>query len=268
MNAKKIKVVVAGALGKMGQESVRTILEAEDLELVGAVVRKNADEIGCDIGEIIGLEACGIEISDNLKDCLQRTQAQVMLDFTVPGVVCQNACISLECGARPILGATGLNGQDMHELARKSEYLGSAVLIAPNFSIGMILLIEAAKKIAKYFPHAEVIELHHDKKIDAPSGTSIKTAHELSKIITSAPQELSNNSTPRGELVENIKVHSIRLPGLLAHEEILFGGLGQLTTLRHDTFNRAAFMPGVLLAIRQIMNKNGLIYGLENLLDQ
>lgn len=265
---KRIKVVVSGAAGRMGQESVRAILkESDDMELVGAVGLKGTDQTGKDIGEIIGTESVGITLVDNLKDCLQRTTPDVMLDFTVPSSVFKNACISLDCGVRPVLGTTGLSEDDLRELEKKAKFATSAVLVAPNFAIGALLMIEAAKKFAKYFDEVEIIELHHNKKVDAPSGTSIKTARELSKIITQKQLELSADTEARGKLVDNIRIHSVRLQGLLAHQEVIFGGIGQCLTVRHDTFNRTAFMPGVILAIKQIVKRKGLIYGLENLLD-
>lgn len=264
---KKIKVLIAGAAGRMGRESAGTVLDSDNMELVGVVGRTGSSLLGKDIGTIIGRDAVGITLSDNLKDTLQRTQPDVMLDFTIPSAVFSNACIALECGSRVILGATGLSDEDITELEKKSKYYTSSVLIAPNFAIGALMMIATAKKVAKYMHDVEIIEYHHNQKVDAPSGTATKTAKELSQVIKKLPNELSLNEKPRGEVVDNIRVHSIRLPGMLAHQEIIFGDQGQTLTLRHDTINRSAFMPGVVLAINEIMNKQGLIYGLENLLD-
>lgn len=264
----KIQVVVAGAAGRMGQETIKAIVQNSDsIELVGAIGHRGSELIGQDIGSIVGLKELGMVLSDNLKDCLQKARPQVMVDFTVPGVVFGNANLALDCGVKPIIGATGLTHEDLAELEKKAKYLESAVLVAPNFAIGAILLIEAAKMFAKYFDSVEIIELHHDKKVDAPSGTSIKTAKELSKVKKFQHKELSPNSPARGELKDNIRIHSVRLPGFIAHEEIIFGGLGQSVTLRHDSFDRTSFMPGVILAIKKIVEKKGLIYGLEHLLD-
>lgn len=265
-NGKKIKVVVTGAAGRMGQETIRAILHEPDLQLVGCTGRRGSALIGKDIGEVVGAGAVGINLTDNLKDLLERQKPDVMVDFTVPNAVFDNALLALSCGVNPILGATGLSNDDLHELEKKANFYGNAVLIAPNFAVGAILLIEAAKLVAKYFDKVEIIELHHDKKVDAPSGTAIKTAKELAKVQKFAHQELSPHSPARGELKDNIRIHSLRLPGLIAHEEIIFGGLGQTVTLRHDTLDRTAFMPGVVLAIREIIKHKGLIYGLENLM--
>ena len=251
----------------MGQETIKAILRETDLQLVGCTGRRGSALIGKDIGEIVGLEPVGISLQDNLKELLHKNKPDVMVDFTVPTAVFDNATLALSCGVNPILGATGLSDEDLHELEKQANFYGNAVLLAPNFAIGAIMLIEAAKMVAKYFDKVEIIELHHDKKVDAPSGTAIKTARELSKVKNFKHQELSPNSAARGELNNNIRIHSLRLPGLIAHEEIIFGGLGQTVTLRHDTLDRTAFMPGVILAIREIVKRKGLIYGLENLMD-
>lgn len=261
------KVVVVGAAGRMGQETVRAILEDKEIDLVGVVGRNDSEHIGKDIGSLVGVGELGIKLSGNLKETLQSCQPEVMIDFTVPGVVFRNACLALECGVSPIIGATGLSNDDLDELDKKANHYGNSVLVAPNFAIGALLLIQAAKMFAKYFDSVEVIELHHEKKVDAPSGTAIKTLKELAKVREFNHKELSPNSSARGELMEGIRVHSIRLPGLVAHEEILFGGVGQTVSLKHDTINRTAFMPGVILAIKQLTKHKGLIYGLENLLE-
>ncbi len=267
MKKNKIRVVIIGAAGRMGQESVRAITAAEDLELVGGIGHKELDSIGADLGEIAGIKPLGIKLSDNLKDCIQRTKADVALDFTIPSAIFNNANICLDCGVRPIIGATGLSNEDLKELEKKANYLSSSILVAPNFTIGAVLMIEAAKKFAKYFDGVEIIELHHDKKVDAPSGTAIKTAKEISKILEKKSKDLNPSAKARGDLVENIRIHSVRLPGILANQEVIFGGQGQSLSIKHDTLDRSAFMPGVLLAIRKIIDKKGLIYGLENLLD-
>lgn len=266
--SKKIKVVVAGAAGRMGQESVRAILkETNAIELVGVVGHKGADYIGKDIGQLVGLEPLGLTISDNLKDTLQRTSPQVLLDFTVPSAIYANAIIALECGVSPIIGATGLSDEDLLELRKKAEYYQSCVLIAPNFAIGVLLMIETAKKIIPFMPQVEIIETHHDKKLDAPSGTAIKTAKELAPLRPNTPKsELVDNQAPRGEIVDGIRVHSLRLTGALAHQEIIFGAEGQTLTIRHDALSRSAYMPGVILAIKEITKHKGLIYGLEKVI--
>jgi 4-hydroxy-tetrahydrodipicolinate reductase len=262
----KTKVVVAGAAGRMGQETIRTILDDSELELVGATGRKESEFINQDIALVVGRPSSGILLSGDLKNTLHKTAPEVMIDFTIPGAVFSNACLALDCGINCILGATGLSKDELSELEKKANYAGCAVLVAPNFAIGAVLMIEAAKQMAKYFDHVEIIELHHDKKVDAPSGTALKTVDELAKVKNFDQPELSPGAKARGDKIKGINVHSIRLPGLVAHEEIIFGGIGQTLTLRHDTIDRTAFMPGVALSIKRIKDHKGLIYGLENLL--
>lgn len=263
----KTKVLVAGAAGRMGQETIRTILDDKELQLVGAVGRKDSEQIGKDIGTLVGIEKAGVLLTDNLKDTMHRTRPSVFVDFTIPAAVYSNACLAIESGVHCVLGATGLSEEELNELDKKSKFAGTAVLVAPNFALGAIMMIEAAKLVAKYFDNVEVIEMHHDKKVDAPSGTAIKTIDELAKVKDFNQLELSPGAKARGDRLKGINVHSIRMPGMVAHEEIIFGAIGQTLTLRHDTINRTAFMPGVALAIKEINKHKGLIYGLENLLE-
>ncbi|MDX1921307.1 MAG: 4-hydroxy-tetrahydrodipicolinate reductase [Candidatus Caenarcaniphilales bacterium] len=263
----RTKVLVAGAAGRMGQETIRTILDDKDLQLVGAVGRKDSELIGKDIGTIVGKEKAGVLLTENLKDAMHRSRPHVMVDFTIPSAVYSNAVLAISCGVHSVLGATGMSADEIDELDKKAKFAGTAVLVAPNFALGAVLMIEAAKLVAKYFEHVEVIEMHHDKKVDAPSGTAIKTVNELAKVRDFNHKELSPNEKARGDKLKGINVHSIRLPGLVAHEEIIFGGIGQTLTLRHDTIDRTAFMPGVAIAVKEIGKHKGLIYGLENLLN-
>jgi 4-hydroxy-tetrahydrodipicolinate reductase len=271
MNSKKkIKVVVAGAAGRMGQETIKAIMQnSAVIELVGAIGHPSSELIGKDIGSIVGLGEIGVCLTDNLKDCLQIKRPQVMVDFTVPNAVFDNANLALDCGVRPIIGATGLTNEDLAELEKKANYLESAVLVAPNFAIGAILLIEAAKLFAKHFDSVEIIELHHPNKVDAPSGTASRTAELMSKARKDAGLGAMPDATTtsldgaRGATVGDIPVHSVRLRGLIAHQEVLLGGLGETLTIRHDSLDRAGFMPGVLLGIRSVISKPGLTFGLE-----
>jgi 4-hydroxy-tetrahydrodipicolinate reductase len=261
-----IKVVIAGAAGRMGQEAVKAVNKDPNVQLVGAVGSKGSEFVDKDLSEIVGGEKFNITLSDNLKDTLQRTKPDVLLDLSVPLVVYDNACIALDCGVRPVIGATGLTKEDLLELEKKAKYNGSSVLIAPNFAIGALMMIHFSKLAAKYFDSAEIIEIHHDKKVDAPSGTAIKTALEIGKEKNFEKKELTENMVPRGELIGGVRVHSLRLPGAVAHQEVIFGTVGQTLTIRHDTIDRTAFMPSVLIAIKEIVNRSGLIYGLENII--
>ncbi len=261
---KKIKVAIVGAAGRMGLETVKAITATPDLELVAAIGRDSSPSIGQDIGSLAGIQALNLKLTGNLVNTLHETSPHVMIDFTVPHVVLNNALTALACGCRPILGATGLSAEDLEELDAKAKLASLSVLVAPNFAIGAILMIEAAKLAAPFFDSWEIIEYHHDKKIDSPSGTSIKTAHELNKL-----KPLKGKADPaaaRGDSTYGCRIHSIRLPGLLAHQEVIFGAGGQTLSIRHDTLDRSSFMPGVVLAARRINEFQGLVYGLERML--
>lgn len=263
-----IRVVVSGAAGRMGSEVVKTIYRAEDMELTGAVDIYN---IGKDAGSVAGLGEVGITIQEDLASALTNLKPDVVVDFTNPQSVASNIRIVLEAGVRPVVGTTGLNQADIGELAGLVDEKGLGCVIAPNFAIGAILMMKFAKDAVKYFPHVEIIEEHHDQKVDSPSGTAIKTAEILAEqrgeFHQGLPTEVENLPGARGaEFGGGIRIHSVRLPGLVAHQEVILGGLGQTLRIRHDSISRESFMPGVLIAVRKIMNINSLIYGLENLI--
>lgn len=269
-----IPVVVNGAAGKMGKEVIKAVANAPDMMLVGAVDR-NPDVIGKDIGEVVGCDALEVPIVDDLQSVLvlatqYKTQG-VMVDFTHPDSVYENVRSAIAYGIRPVVGTTGLSAEQIKDLAEFAEKASTGVLIIPNFSIGIVLMQQAAIQAAQYFDHVEIIELHHNQKADAPSGTAIKTAEMLSDLgKTYNPQlvaETENLQGARGSVCgDNIPIHSVRLPGLIAHQEIIFGAPGQIYTLRHDTSDRTCYMPGVLLSIRKITQLKTLVYGLEKIL--
>jgi 4-hydroxy-tetrahydrodipicolinate reductase len=269
-----IPVVVNGATGKMGREAVKAIAAADDMTLVGAIAR-NPKYIGEDVGEVVGCGALEIPILADLQGTLamasQEKQPAVVVDFTHPDSVYENVRSAIAYGVRPVVGTTGLSPQQLQDLADFADKASTGCLIIPNFSIGVVLLQQAAVQAARYFDHVEIIELHHNQKADAPSGTAIQTAQMLAELgKTFNPPAVESTETmagARGTLAgEGIRIHSVRLPGLIAHQEVLFGAPGQLYTLRHDTSDRASYMPGVLLAIRHVLQLKSLVYGLEKLL--
>jgi 4-hydroxy-tetrahydrodipicolinate reductase len=201
----------------------------------------------------------------------RQMQPGVLVDFTHPDAVYNNIRSAIAYGIRPVVGTTGLSPAQLEELADFAEKASTGCLIIPNFSIGMVLLQEAAVRASQYFDHVEIIELHHNQKADAPSGTAIQTAQllgELGKTFNTAiVEETEKIAGARGSLAdEGIRIHSIRLPGLIAHQEVIFGAAGQIYTLRHDTSDRACYMPGVILAIRKVNQLKSLVYGLEKIL--
>jgi 4-hydroxy-tetrahydrodipicolinate reductase len=241
-----IKVGVLGARGRMGAEVVKAVTEAADLELVAA-----------------------LDLGDSL-DALKSSGAQVVVDFTTPDSVMANLEFLANNGIHAVVGTTGFDAAriaTLEKLIAANPSVG--ILIAPNFAIGAVLMMEFATKAAKYFESAEIIELHHPNKVDAPSGTAARTAELMSKARKDASLEAMPDATTtsldgaRGAIVGDIPVHSVRLRGLIAHQEVLLGGLGETLTIRHDSLDRAGFMPGVLLGVRKVIANPGLTFGLE-----
>lgn len=262
-----IKVIVSGACGRMGRAVLSAVYQDKELELVGAVDLKG----GNDIGELIDVGKIGITVGSNLQDVITAVKPDVLVDFTRPDVVFGNACIALKNGVRPVIGTTGLSDESRAEIERLAKENKTAAFIAPNFAIGAVLMMKMAQEAAKYMPHVEIIELHHDQKLDAPSGTALQTANMIKEVRESMqqghPDEVEKVTGARGANVDGIHIHSVRLPGYVAHQEVIFGGLGQTLTIRHDSIDRNSFMPGVVLACKKVGLINGLVIGLENFLD-
>lgn len=241
-----IKVGVLGARGRMGSEVVKAVIESTDCELVAS-----------------------LDAGDSL-DALVAAGAQVVVDFTTPDVVMANLEFLIKNNIHAVVGTTGFSDDRIAQLNTWLAANPSAgVLIAPNFAIGAVLMMEFAEKAAKFFESAEIIELHHPNKVDAPSGTAARTAALISDARKRAGLQAMPDSTStsldgaRGAKVGDVPVHSVRLRGLIAHQEVLFGGLGETLTIRHDSLDRAGFMPGVLLGVRQVSSHPGLTVGLE-----
>jgi 4-hydroxy-tetrahydrodipicolinate reductase len=241
-----IKVGVLGARGRMGAEVVKAVTESADLELVTAL----------DLGDSI--------------DQVVSKGAQVVVDFTTPDSVMANLEFLIANGINAVVGTTGFDDArvaKLKTLVAANPKVG--VLIAPNFAIGAVLMMEFATKAAKYFESAEIIELHHPDKVDAPSGTASRTAELMTQARKDAKSAAMPDATKstidgaRGAKVGDIPVHSVRLRGLVAHQEVLLGGLGETLTIRHDSIDRAGFMPGVLLGVRKVISNPGLTFGLE-----
>jgi 4-hydroxy-tetrahydrodipicolinate reductase len=269
-----IPVVVNGAAGKMGREVVKAVAIAPDMTLIGAIDR-DPQYFGQDAGELAGCGVLEVPITSELESMLafagQQKELGVMVDFTHPKSVYDNVRSAIAYGIRPVVGTTGMSPEQIQDLAEFADKASTGCLIVPNFSIGMVLLQQAAVAASKYFDFVEIIELHHNQKADAPSGTAIQTAQMLAEMgkTYNQPQveETEKLAGARGASAdEGIRIHSIRLPGLIAHQEVIFGALGQVYTLRHDTTDRSCYMPGVLLAIRQVRPLKSLVYGLEKIL--
>ena len=242
-----IKILVNGAFGRMGQMTTAAINEHPALELVGQTGREY-----------------------DLATAIQDSSADVVIDFTAPTAVFANAKTIIASGARPVIGTSGLKSEEIEILKGECAKASLGGLIAPHFSLGGVLMMKYAKEIAKYLPHAEIIEYHHDKKVDSPSGTSMRTAELIAQARgneTPPPQSQTENvAGARGAVHCGIPIHSIRLPGLLAHQSVIFGESGETLTIRHDSIDRKCYMPGVILACQRVMELKELMVGLENLL--
>jgi 4-hydroxy-tetrahydrodipicolinate reductase len=251
-----IRVGVLGAAGRMGREVCRAVVGAEDLELVAAVDPHHA---GTPIENIV-------VAAD--RDAL--SEAAVAVDFTDPDAVLPNARWCLEHGVHVVIGTSGISREALEELRGLAGEGRANAFVAPNFALGAVLMMRFAEQAARHFDAVEVIELHHDGKADAPSGTAISLAERIGAAragARDAPGGDAAHPGARGADVHGIAVHSVRLPGLLAHHEALFGGPGQTLTIRHDATDRASFLPGVLMAIRAVPARPGLTVGLDALLD-
>ncbi len=241
-----IKVAVIGARGRMGSEVVRAVNEAKDLELVAQ-----------------------LDLGDSLDELLT-SGAVVAVDFTTPDSVMANLEFLISHNINAVVGTTGFDDARIAKIKSALASSKSGVLIAPNFAIGAVLMMEFATKAAKYFESAEIIELHHPNKVDAPSGTAARTAELMSAVRKETGLPAMPDATTsalagaRGATVGDIPVHSVRLRGLVAHQEVLLGGIGETLSIRHDSIDRVGFMPGVLLGVRKVVTHPGLTFGLEN----
>ena len=260
-----IRVLVAGAAGRMGAETVRAVSAEPDMDVVAAVDPALADRVA--------LDASGEAVPSftDLASAVAEAAPNVMVDFTRPATVAANVRVALAAGVDCVVGTTGLARETLDALAADAP-AGTCLFVAPNFAVGAVLMMRFAETAARFMPSAEVVELHHDRKLDAPSGTAMRTASLIAAARITAPvapgreTEIKGAECARGALVEGVPVHSVRLPGLVAHQEVIFGGQGQTLTVRHDSIDRTSFMPGVVLAVRSVGGLSGLVVGLDTLM--
>ncbi len=239
-----IRVGVNGAQGRMGSLSAEAVDRADDLDLVFTADR-----------------------NDDLAVSIEKSGAEVVVDFTVPQAVFKNTMTVIQKGARPVVGTTGLTGEELEKIGKEIAEKKTGGIVAPNFSMGAVLMMKLAAEAANYYPDCEIIEMHHERKIDAPSGTSILTAEKIRGGRKKGTRPTGNDSSEekgsRGSVHHGTRVHSVRLPGRVAHQEVIFGGAGESLLIRHDAVSRECFMPGLLLAIRRVVTLSALEVGLR-----
>lgn len=264
----KLNIIIAGPRGRMGREAVKLVQQTETYHLAAVIDYKNGGGLLSDIEGFIGID---VPIFTEIAKCLQEIQASVLIDLTTPEFGMIHTKTALEQGVRPVVGTTGFSKEDLQELESICREKEIGCIIAPNFAIGAVLMMKFAQMAGRYFNDVEIIELHHDQKLDAPSGTAVKTAEMIADVRKVKKQgHLNEKETipgARGADYEGMHIHSVRLPGLIAHQQVMFGSEGQTLTIRHDSYNRASFMSGVKLAVDTVMHIDSLVYGLENIIE-
>ena len=259
-----VKVVVYGASGRVGQEVVKAVCHEPEMQMVGAVDLKVSEDY------LTLPDGSGtVPFSANLDSILSSCQPDVVVDFTIAKATMPAMRTAAEHGVNMVIGTTGLTADDIGEIERLAAARKIGVVVAPNFALGAVLMMHLARIAAKFLDYAEIIELHHERKVDAPSGTAIFTARAMADARGKPflqPSGQGEAQVSRGQQVEGVAIHSVRLPGLMAHQEVILGGQGQTLSIRHDTISRECYMPGVILAIKEVVKRQGLIYGLDNLL--
>ena len=261
-----IRVVINGALGKMGREVIRAIDHETGMKVVGAAEKEVTQQYFAlpDSSELV-------PFSSDLDSLLQRCEPNVVVDFTEAQACIWALRIAAKRKVNMVVGTTGLSEENLAEIRELCEANEVGAVVAPNFSLGAALLIHLSRFAAKFFNHAEIIEMHHDKKIDAPSGTAIATAKAMLQahgdpfIYHEAEKEIIRGI--RGGQLGGVAIHSLRLPGFVSGQEVVFGSAGETLSLRHEVISRESYVPGVILAIKEVIKHKGLVYGLDALLD-
>ncbi len=266
-----LRVGVLGAGGRMGREVCRAIADDPELDLVAAVDPALA---GIDLRQVTGADAAGLQVAGDVEE-LERSGAQVAVDFTVADAAVEHMRWCVAHAVHAVVGTTGIKGHELEELRALFEGSEANCVIAANFAIGAVLMMRFAELAAPFMDGVEIFELHHDAKLDAPSGTSLSTADRLDKARRAAglgewpADRTASEVVPGargGEGPGRIRIHSVRLPGLVAHQEVLFGAVGQSLGIRHDAYDRTSFMPGMILAVKSVSGRRGLTVGLDTLL--
>lgn len=262
-----IRVAVVGAAGRMGQEVLRTVSQEPGIEIVVACDREH---VGENCRDFAGGRAPNIVVQEKLGVALDNEKVDVLVDFSHGGGAASHAESALKRGISPVIGATGMPDSDIKEITLRSKETGVPGMYIPNFAIGAVLMMRFSELAAKWMPDCEIIELHHDRKEDAPSGTAMRTAEMISEARVDSPTRKPRATIKvegaRGGSYKDVVVHSVRLPGLIAHQTVIFGKPGEILTIRHDSMDRTSFMKGVALAVREVKGLSGFVVGLDSIL--
>lgn len=267
-NKMTINIILAGPRGQMGQEAIKMIMNEPKFKLVACVDRKkDRDAIKQNIREFDD----SIQLFENVDECFKTVEADVFVDLTIPEVGYKHTESALKHNMKAVIGTSGFSNDQVNELSEIAKKTKTGCIIAPNFAIGAVLMMQFARIAAKYFPDVEIIEKHHDNKLDAPSGTAIKTAELIQEVREPKKQGNVNEyeiiEGARGGEFDGMRIHSMRLPGMIAHQEVVFGGNSEVLTVQHDSIHRESFMDGIKVAIESVMDLEELVYGLEHVLD-
>lgn len=272
--SKTIKVAVAGINGRMGKAFVQAFFNDPVIKIVGGWGRENAEYVGLDIAqvaEVAGGGRAGILVSSGFIECVAASSPDVILDFTLAEAAWKTATSAIGKGIRPVIGTSGLSQSHLKELAILAEKNSIGAMVVPNFSVGAVLMMEFARQAGRFIPNVEIVEMHHTQKIDAPSGTATHTANKLadSRSHYNAKRVEEKELMPgaRGAVhASGVRVHSLRLPGMISHQEVLFGSEGELLAIRHDSFNTKCFIEGERMALNHVMGLKKLAVGLDQIL--
>lgn len=259
----KIRVLVHGASGRVGQEVVKAVCQEPEMEMVGAVdVKAPGEKL------ILPDGSTTVPFSTDIGTLIAACEPDVVVDFTIARASMPMIRTTAKKGVNLVIGTTGFSAAELDEMKKLTEANEIGIITAPNFALGAVLMMHLAKIAGRFMDHAEIIELHHDKKLDAPSGTSLLTAKAMVEARGKPflPPAAGEHTPSRGEDNSGIEIHSVRMPGFMAHQEVIFGAAGQTLSIRHDTINRECYMPGVILAVKAVVKQKGFTYGLDKLL--
>lgn len=267
----RIRVAIAGATGWVGRALVAAIMRDPELELVAAVARRGAQR---DVGLVVGVGPLGVLIDDAIGDALTHSRPQVLIDYTSPLVVMDHVRAALRSGVSVVVGTSGIGEEQFQEINQLAQEAGLGAVVAGNFALTAVLMMKFAEMARRYIPDCEIIEYHGANKLDAPSGAALESSARLDQVAksgapapTARPPEVLGLPGARGVALGDTQVHSVRLPGLISHQEILFGRPGELLTLRHDSFAAEPYVAGTLLAVKRVASLRGLVRGLDALLE-